>query len=220
MNWTRALKRAAQEPRMAFDTAGGLLRGHYYRIKFRLLGRRVSIGRFFRVNGPLDIRGPGKVVFGDYCTVVSSRLRPTTPYTHSPNAEIRFGNRVMLTRTRIGCENLVEVSDNAGLAEAWIMDSDFHAVEAAGNGPRYDTKGRSKPVRIGPNVWIGANAMVLKGVTIGADSIVGAGAVVASNVPAGVVVFGNPARVVWRLRKRSAETSPANVSTAVREENG
>jgi acetyltransferase-like isoleucine patch superfamily enzyme len=200
-------------PGVAFDTARGLVRGQYYRWKFRILGRRVIIGRFFRVSGPLDIRGPGLVEFGDYCTVASSRLRPTTPYTHSPEAVIRFGNRVMLTRTRIGCEKLVEVGDNAGLAEAWIMDSDFHAVEASGEGPRYNSRGRSKAVSIGTNAWIGAGSMVLKGVTIGANSVVGAGSVVASSVPDNVVVFGNPARVVWRLRqplnKKNAEPAAA-----------
>jgi acetyltransferase-like isoleucine patch superfamily enzyme len=45
--------------------------------------------------------------------------------------------------------------------------------------------------------------MVLKGVKIGANSVVGAGSVVAANVPPNVVVFGNPARVVWRLRQAS-----------------
>ena len=90
----------------AIETARGLLNGQYYRLKFKLLGRRVTIGKFFRVHGPLDIRGPGRVAFGDFCTVASSRLKPTTPYTHSPDALIRFGNRVMLTRTRLGCETL------------------------------------------------------------------------------------------------------------------
>lgn len=52
------------------------------------------------------------------------------------------------------------------------------------------------PVEIGDNVWIGANAVVLKGVTIGSGSIVAAGAVVTKNVPSGVVVAGNPARVI------------------------
>jgi acetyltransferase-like isoleucine patch superfamily enzyme len=52
------------------------------------------------------------------------------------------------------------------------------------------------PVEIGDNVWIGANAVILKGVTIGSGSIVAAGAVVTKNVPSGVVVAGNPARVV------------------------
>lgn len=203
MNWMTAVRKAMQQPGMARRTAFALLRGYYYRLKFRLLGRRVVIGRFFRVTGPLDIQGPGTVVFGDNCTVVSSRLRPTTPYTHSEDAVIRFGNRVMLTRTRLGCVKRIEVADNAGLAEAWIMDSDFHSVEAA-DGPRYNTVGASKPVIIGPNAWIGAGSMVLKGVRIGANSIVGAGAVVAFSVPDNTVVFGNPARVVWRLRRSAA----------------
>jgi acetyltransferase-like isoleucine patch superfamily enzyme len=207
MDWNKAFRRTLEDPRLAFDTARGLLRGHYYRLKFRLLGRQVVIGRFFRVIGPLDIRGPGRVEFGDYCTVYSSRLRPTTPYTHSPSAVIRFGNRVMLTRTRLGCENRIEVADDAGLAEAWIMDSDFHAVEPSAEGPRYNTKGRSKPVFIGPNAWIGAGSMVLKGVRVGANSIVGAGAVVASNVPPDTVVFGTPPRVVGRLRRAPSQAT-------------
>lgn len=195
-------QRLREDPVAVWETACGLLRGQYYRWKFRLLGRRVVIGRFFRVTGPLDIRGPGRVEFGDYCTVHSSKLKPTTPYTHSPDAVIKFGSHVLLTRTRLGCQTRIEVADNAGLAEAWIMDSDFHAVEP-GDGPRYNTSGVSKPVIIGENAWIGAGAMVLKGVKIGANSVVGAGAVVASNVPPDVVVFGNPARVVWRMRKRA-----------------
>jgi acetyltransferase-like isoleucine patch superfamily enzyme len=200
MTLSQLIQKVRHDPAAALETARGLLVGQYYRLKFRLLGRRVVIGRFFRVSGPLDIRGPGRVEFGDFCTVASSRLRPTTPYTHSPDAVIKFGNRVMLTRTRLGCETRIDVGDNAGLAEAWIMDSDFHSIEASNDGPRYNTRGRSKAVSIGSNAWIGAGAMVLKGVKIGANAVVGAGSVVASNVPANVVVFGNPARVVWRLR--------------------
>jgi maltose O-acetyltransferase len=49
------------------------------------------------------------------------------------------------------------------------------------------------------DVWIGANAIILKGVTIGARSIVGAGAVVSRDVPPDCVVAGNPARVVKEL---------------------
>lgn len=200
-SFKRVLQNLREDPHAVWDTGCALLRGTYYRYKFRLLGRRVEIGRFFRVTGPLDIRGPGRVVFGDFCTVHSSRLRPTTPYTHSRDAVITFGNHVMLTRTRLGCQTRIDVHDKAGLAEAWIMDSDFHAVEP-GDGPRYNSKGVSKPVIIGENVWVGAGSMVLKGVHIGTNSIVGAGAVVAANVPPNVVVFGNPARVIWRMRAK------------------
>ena len=52
-----------------------------------------------------------------------------------------------------------------------------------------------KPVRIGRNVWIGSSAIILPGVTVGDDAIIGAGSVVTRDVPEGVTVVGNPARV-------------------------
>jgi maltose O-acetyltransferase len=51
-----------------------------------------------------------------------------------------------------------------------------------------------RPVRIGANVWIGAGALIMPGVTIGDDAIIGAGSVVTRDVPAGLTVAGNPAR--------------------------
>ncbi|MEA2738694.1 MAG: maltose O-acetyltransferase, partial [Acetobacteraceae bacterium] len=52
-----------------------------------------------------------------------------------------------------------------------------------------------RPVRIGSNVWIGGGAIILPGVSVGDDAIVGAGSVVTRDVPQGATVFGNPARV-------------------------
>ena len=60
-SWRYKLKRAVEEPRLAVAVARALSRGMYYRLKFRLLRRRVIIGRRFQVRGPLDIRGPGTV---------------------------------------------------------------------------------------------------------------------------------------------------------------
>ena len=57
----------------------------------------------------------------------------------------------------------------------------------------------AEPIVIEDNVWIGGGAIVLAGVTIGADSVVGAGAVVTKDVPPGVVVAGNPARILRRV---------------------
>ncbi|MEA2776277.1 MAG: maltose O-acetyltransferase [Acetobacteraceae bacterium] len=51
-----------------------------------------------------------------------------------------------------------------------------------------------QPIRIGRNVWIGGSAVILPGVTIGDDAIIGAGSVVTHDIAAGVTVFGNPAR--------------------------
>ncbi len=199
MKLSTAIKRALRHPGMARRAAMGVVRAQYYRLKFKLLRRRVIIGRNFKVYGPLDIQGPGTVIFGDDCSVIGSRLHPVTPYTISRDAVIRFGNRVVLLGTRLGCQELIDVGDDAGLSEARVMDTDFHQVEVYGT-HRSKTSGTARPVIIGRNTWVAAAAIVLKGVRIGENSVVGAGAVVAHKVPPNVVVFGNPARVVWRFR--------------------
>ena len=51
-----------------------------------------------------------------------------------------------------------------------------------------------RPIRIGRNVWIGGGAIILPGVTVGDDALIGAGSVVTRDVPAGATVVGNPAR--------------------------
>jgi acetyltransferase-like isoleucine patch superfamily enzyme len=63
-------------------------------------------------------------------------------------------------------------------------------------GSSRDIPGHPKrPVRVGRNVWIGAGAIILPGVSVGDDALIGAGSVVTRDVPAGVTAFGNPARV-------------------------
>ena len=61
------------------------------------------------------------------------------------------------------------------------------------------------PVRIGHNVWIGANSVVLPGVTIGDNSVIGAGSVVTRDIPANVVAVGNPCRVLREIGERDRE---------------
>lgn len=61
-----------------------------------------------------------------------------------------------------------------------------------------------KPIRIGKKVWIGANATVLPGVTIGDGAIVAAGAVVSKDVPPGVIVGGVPAKIIKRVERTAA----------------
>ena len=77
---------------------------------------------------------------------------------------------------------------------AYVTDSDWHTI--------HDRTVRAEtptPVHIGENVWLGDNSVVLKGVTIGENSVIAARAVVTRDVPANVVVAGNPARVVREL---------------------
>ena len=75
----------------------------------------------------------------------------------------------------------------------YITDADWHDA--------YNRVaiGRSKPVVVQDNVWIGDGAVVCKGVTIGQNSIIGAGSVVVKSIPPNTVAAGNPARAVKRL---------------------
>lgn len=65
--------------------------------------------------------------------------------------------------------------------------------------PRKDKWEAAEPIVIGDNVWLGGGVIVCPGVTIGADSVVGAGAVVTRDLPPGVVAVGSPARVIREL---------------------
>ena len=94
------------------------------------------------------------------------------------------------------------VGDDCILGSCTIVDTDHHSVEVDRRGSGADVA--SRPIVIGRNVWVAGAAAVLKGVTIGDDSVVGYGAVVTTDVPAGVVVAGNPARVVRNLYEERA----------------
>lgn len=61
------------------------------------------------------------------------------------------------------------------------------------------------PVRIGNNVWIGAGAVILPGITIGKNSVIGAGSIVTKDIPANVVAVGNPCRVLRPISERDRE---------------
>ena len=61
------------------------------------------------------------------------------------------------------------------------------------------------PVHIGNNVWIGANAVILPGVSIGDNSVIGAGSVVTKDIPANVVAVGNPCKVLREIGERDLE---------------
>ena len=109
---------------------------------------------------------------------------------------IEIGECVLMSPgSRLSASDEIVLGDGVMMANgAYITDSDWHTIY-----DRTARDGRATPVHIGRNVWLGDHATVLKGVTIGENSVVAARAVVARDVPANVVVAGNPARVVKEL---------------------
>ena len=160
-----------------------------WHLQARLGGSRVIVGQRFSLQGALVFRRPGTVVFGND-VVVASRA---TPFTHSRTARIEIGDRSFVNGTRFGCAQSIRIGTDALLGDARITDTDHHPVSRR-RSTDHSLSSVIKPVRIEDNVWVGAGAVVLKGVTIGRDSVVAFAAVVTKDVPPGRIVGGNPAQ--------------------------
>ena len=92
----------------------------------------------------------------------------------------------------------VKIGDNC-LISSNVGVSSINHIQNSLNRAIDDDPSFSKPVTIGNNVWIGMNACILPGVTIGDNSIVGSGSVVTKNIPANEIWAGNPARFIKKL---------------------
>ena len=128
------------------------------------------------------------------------------------NGTCSVGDFTLMNGALVMAEERIEIGSHCLISwNVGIADSDFHPlapaqriIDAHALAPFFKDrpprpKLRTVPVIISDNVWIGMNAVILKGVTIGENSVVAAGAVVTKSVPANVVVAGNPAVVTKEL---------------------
>jgi acetyltransferase-like isoleucine patch superfamily enzyme len=205
------LARSAANPREALAVGWALLKGHWYKFYYRTRGARFSAGTNFRVYGRLVVRGPGKVVFGDNVRIT----RLATPWTYTAEARIIVGDNVVMESVRFGCVREILIGQDCMLAGVHIMDTNFHSTRADRHSP-------SAPVFVGPvhvreNVWIGGRVAILPATSIGANSVVGFGAVCRGKFPANVIILGNPAEVFARIppAEGSERTEPGREPTPV-----
>lgn len=164
--------------------------------------RCTEVGQRLGIEGAIpEIHGSGRIVLGDDVSVGS----PCTwdlNFTLVPRPELIIGDRVSINyRNLISAAVSVRIGDDTMIAgEVSIFDNMSHPLSPS----RRLAKDRlrrdeASPVVIGRNVWIGMRALILRGVTIGDNSIVAAGAVVTKSVPPNTLVGGNPARVLREL---------------------
>ena len=167
---------------------------HFLRPQFDALGEGYTFVKPWRV----EVFG-GPITIGRCVNVIASadmRVRLSVWSEKDGEGGIRIGDYCLICPgVRIGSARQISIADNCMLANgAYVTDSDWHDLYN-----RIEPCRRAAPVRIEENAWIGDSAIVCKGVTIGRNSVIGAGAVVTGDIPPNAVAAGNPARVVKYL---------------------
>ena len=116
-------------------------------------------------------------------------------------AVLKIGNNVGVSQTAMICHKSITIGDNVKIGGGVkIYDTDFHSLDPQIRASKQDVNYRAKAaVIIKDRVFIGAYSIVLKGVTIGENSIIGAGSVVAKSVPRNQIWAGNPAKFIREI---------------------
>jgi len=176
---------------------------HFLKPHFEFLGQ----GHTFMQPRHVELFG-APIGLGDYATVIATpdkKIRLSVWSDGDMRGHIRIGDYGLICPgVRISSASGVDIGDSCMLASGiYITDSDWHDV--------YDRLafGKTAPILIENNVWIGDSAIVCKGVSIGENSIIGAGAVVSSSIPPNVIAAGNPAKVVKQLDPEKKITTRA-----------
>jgi len=144
--------------------------------------------------GTLEIREGVKINTRVASNPVIGRSR-TSLIVMAPGARMTIGAHVGMSGVCICAANSVEIGEKTIIgADALITDTDFHSPLPDG-GWSNDAVGTSAPVKIGKGCFIGARAIILKGVTLGDGVVVAAGALLTRDVPAQHLAIGNPAMV-------------------------
>jgi carbonic anhydrase/acetyltransferase-like protein (isoleucine patch superfamily) len=175
----------------------------YYTILFYLKVKTMGIkvgnnNRAYKL--PIINRRPmSKIFIGDNCVFRSAEYsnligvnRKCIIVTHSSDAQLIIGDNCGFSGTVIGAFLKIRIGHNVRCgSNTLITDSDWHNDDYR--------VGEPVPVEIEDNVWLGLNSIVLKGVTIGRNSIIGANSVVTKNIPENVIAAGNPCKVISHI---------------------
>ncbi|MGJ8648947.1 MAG: acyltransferase [Opitutaceae bacterium] len=169
-------------------------------------GCRAGVG--FRVDGRLIIqcREPNVIEIGEGVTINSRFMSNLVGMTNPSvlccygDGKIVIGDHTGISGAILSSKSRIQVGDHVTVGgNVRIFDHDFHSLDPEHRRvAKLDRENcRTAPVTIGDDVFIGTNSIILKGVTIGARCIVGAGSVVSlKEIPADSIVAGNPARII------------------------
>lgn len=181
-------------------------------LMMKLQGIRYGKGCRFRGMPVMICRG-GRIEIGDRLSLASGMLTnlvglwQRSIFMARDGGVIKIGNRVGMSGVTLYAFKRIEIGDHTLIgANTKIFDSDFHPLDAQIRKEHPNSREHMKTAEtiIGCNVFIGCNCLILKGVHIGDNAVIGAGSVVTHDIPANTVAAGNPAMVV-REGLRSGE---------------
>lgn len=174
---------------------------HFLKPQFKYLGKG---GAYFK---PRYIKVFGENVYvDDFPTLIGAsdaNIQLTSWNIGDHKGELIIGKYSLITPgVRIMAANKIEIGDACMIAHgAYISDADWHGIY-----DRAKPVGKTRPIVLQDNVWIGDSAIICKGVTIGKNSIIAAGAVVTKDVPENCIYAGNPAKFVKNLDEKEFNT--------------
>ena len=193
------------------------LRIKYYRWFNRLYFRykKIRFGKNMLVYNKVYVTGRRGIITigddfhftsGDGINPICRNIRGCI-HTDFTSSTITIGNHVGMSSPCIWVRERLTIGNNVNIGgNCMILDTDVHQIDylaRRGENPSdtndVRTTVQSVPVTIEDDVWIGANCIILKGVIIGARSIIGAGSVVTKSIPADSIAAGNPCKVIRTL---------------------
>lgn len=149
-----------------------------------------------------DVRINSGVYYGLYGNVVANESK--TAFITVDQGHIIIGNNVGISNSVFVSRSRITVCDDVLIGGGCrIYDNDFHSLDYYNRMKSLDTNINSKPVTIKNGAFIGGHSIILKGVTIGEKSIVGAGSVVTHSIPDGEIWGGNPAVFIKKIDERN-----------------
>jgi len=162
--------------------------------------RCTRVGSFLYLFGGIPyVYGRVAIYIGDHVTLGRTSFEANKVF---ERPEVRIGDRSYIgDKVRISVGKKVTIGQNCYISDrVYIADHDGHPLDPDARRRREPVPpDRIRPIVIEDDVWIGRGAIILKGVRIGHGAVVGAGSVLANDVPPLTVVSGNPARVVKQL---------------------
>lgn len=193
----RRIERQRVRLALQYFGARAVLAAKYWGVQLGDGGQYYGPILFHRVDHSVIATGSSCVFRSAHWSNQVGLNRPCMLSTLEAGAEVSIGDGCGLSGTVIAAVESVTLGRGVLCgANVTITDTDWHVPEAPHDSSRIAPH---SPVRIEDGVWLGLNAVVLKGVTIGHNSVVGAGSVVVESVPPRVVVAGQPAKILREL---------------------